>query len=401
MAIATPTGGPPRRAPPHQQSWFESLYRHHQRDIYWFTLRILRRPEDAEDATQTAFLSAYRALVRGDRPEKPLAWLFTIARNICYRRFRTQARRPLEVAFDPERAEARADDGPTASEIRDALDRLSCPQRTAVVLRELEGLSYAEIASTLGLSIPAVATAISRGRRALREELEGAGLTPHTVVPKRRRRVAVLLPFERALSWLASWFGRTELSAKVAVGLAVVGGGVGGTWLGTATEPHSPGERPQQASRALSALGGPLSLGVHRGDALDRRGGLARTAGRGASADPGAEAIHGPPNAPQTLTVSESASRRTAQTQTEPASVAAPSLAQPTVPDATELLGVPAGPSLPPTPELAVPSLPVPPSLPAPELPAPTLPVPPLPPEEQPPPAAPPLPPTPPAPPLP
>ncbi|MGH3052942.1 MAG: RNA polymerase sigma factor, partial [Gaiellaceae bacterium] len=54
---------------------FEHLYRRHRRDVYGFALRAVRDPDEAEDVTQAAFLNAYRALHRGDHPQKPRAWL--------------------------------------------------------------------------------------------------------------------------------------------------------------------------------------------------------------------------------------------------------------------------------------------------------------------------------------
>src|ERR671933_269907 len=85
---------------------FERLYQRHVGDVYRYALVVLRNPADAEDVTQTTFMNAYRAFQRGERPEKPQNWLITIAHNVCRQRFRQAARRPNEVAFDEELAEA-------------------------------------------------------------------------------------------------------------------------------------------------------------------------------------------------------------------------------------------------------------------------------------------------------
>ena len=156
---------------------FERLYKRHVHDGYRYVLAVLRNPADAEDATQATFLSAYRAFQRGERPELPRNWLLKIAHNECRQRFRMLARRPKEVVWD-ERAAAPALDEtvPTADEIRQALGHLSFNQRSALVMRELEGRSYGEIGEILDLSVSAVETVIFRARRALREQLEG-GLT--------------------------------------------------------------------------------------------------------------------------------------------------------------------------------------------------------------------------------
>src|SRR5205807_3782177 len=102
-------------------------------------------------------------------------WLIAIAHNVCRQRFRQASRRPEEVALEADPA-AIVDEGdtPTAAEIRRALGHLPFNQRSALVLRELEGRSYAEIAGILDLSVSAVETLIFRARRALREQLEGS-----------------------------------------------------------------------------------------------------------------------------------------------------------------------------------------------------------------------------------
>ena len=156
---------------------FERLYRRHVHDVYRYVLAVLRNPADAEDATQATFLNAYRAFQRGDRPELPRNWLLKIAHNECRQRFRMLARRPREVLWD-ERVPAPPPEEtvPTAEEIRQALAHLNFNQRSALVMRELEGRSYGEIGEILDLSLSAVETLIFRARRALREQLEG-GLT--------------------------------------------------------------------------------------------------------------------------------------------------------------------------------------------------------------------------------
>src|SRR5918992_3536931 len=155
---------------------FERLYRRHVHDVYRYVLAVLRNQADAEDATQATFLSAYRAFIRGEEPLKPRNWLLKIAHNECRQRFRAASRRPTEVAWDDERGAAPGVDEtvPTADEIRSALAHLSFNQRSALVMRELEGRSYAEIGGILDLSVSAVETRLFRARRALREQLEGA-----------------------------------------------------------------------------------------------------------------------------------------------------------------------------------------------------------------------------------
>jgi RNA polymerase sigma factor (sigma-70 family) len=154
---------------------FERMYRRHVGDVYRYALAVMRNPADAEDVTQTTFLNAYRSFVeKGNRPEKPQNWLIAIAHNVCRQRFRQSARRPSEVAFEDDIADTIVDDDtPSGEDIRRALSHLAFNQRAALVMRELEGRSYAEIADILEVSTSAVETLIFRARRALREQLEG------------------------------------------------------------------------------------------------------------------------------------------------------------------------------------------------------------------------------------
>src|SRR5918995_2382040 len=139
---------PPPHARAEREQTFENLYRRHHRDVYRSVLRTVGSREDAEDVTQSAFLNAFRAYVSGPPPERPRAWLFAIADNVGRRRFRDQGRRPREVVLDDEPDDA-ALDVSTTLELREALEQLPHNQRAALVLREVGGLSYAEIAEHL------------------------------------------------------------------------------------------------------------------------------------------------------------------------------------------------------------------------------------------------------------
>ena len=153
---------------------FERLYTRHVHDVYRYVLAVLRNPADAEDVTQATFLNAFRAFQRGDRPELPRNWLLKIAHNECRQRFRLLSRRPKEVVWDERVAAVPVDEAvPTADEIRQALGHLSFNQRSALVMRELEGRSYSEIGEILDLSVSAVETLIFRARRALRGAARG------------------------------------------------------------------------------------------------------------------------------------------------------------------------------------------------------------------------------------
>src|SRR2546422_8724995 len=161
---------------PRPDRGFERLYRRYVGDVYRYSLAVMRNEADAEDVTQTTFMNALRAFQRGERPEKPQNWLIAIAHNVCRQRCRQSARRPTEVAFEDDIGSQLVepdDDTPTGDDIRRALGHLAFHQRAALVMRELEGRTYAEIGEILDLSVSAVETLIFRARRALREQLEG------------------------------------------------------------------------------------------------------------------------------------------------------------------------------------------------------------------------------------
>jgi RNA polymerase sigma factor (sigma-70 family) len=198
-----------------QDSSFERLYRLHRRDVYGAVLRDVRDPAEAEDVTQTAFLNAYRAMRKGEEPEKPRAWLVTIARNVIRRRYRELMRRPQEVHLDPDVAMAVSDvEGPTAGEIAAAIRRLPANQRRVILLREIQGRSYAEIADEMGLSRAAVETLIFRARRSLAAELEVADRVPST---REHRRGLFLLPLP-GFPKLSFGFSLTGAGAAALVG---------------------------------------------------------------------------------------------------------------------------------------------------------------------------------------
>jgi RNA polymerase sigma-70 factor (ECF subfamily) len=154
---------------------FERLYRRYVGDVYRYALAVCRNAADAEDITQTTFLNAYRAAQAGQQPRSPKNWLLAIAHNVMRQRFRQASRRPDEVELGDAVAAAIPDEaGYRAEDIRRALGELAFKQRAALVMRELEGRSYGEIAEILSVSVSAVETLIFRARRALREQLEGS-----------------------------------------------------------------------------------------------------------------------------------------------------------------------------------------------------------------------------------
>src|SRR5881227_2274947 len=164
-------------------SAFESFYRERVAEVYQYSLAVLGSSADAEDVTQQTFLNAYRAFQRGERPQKAHNWLIKIAHNVCRMRWRQSGRRPQEVPLERAGEPAAPDDEkPSLDEVLNALAKLPFNQRAAIVMREVEDRSYAEIAEVLGATVPAVEALLFRARgnlRAARKTLAGAlGIAP-------------------------------------------------------------------------------------------------------------------------------------------------------------------------------------------------------------------------------
>ena len=149
---------------------FERLYRRHVAGVYHYALAVLRDPQDAAEVTQATFRNAYRTFRHGDRRRPTLNWLLSIAHGVC--RLRNGRVGPDDATLTDEEAPL------TTNDVSRALGRLPFDQRAALVMREVEGRTYAEIAEILSLTIAAVEMLIFRARQSLREELEGA-LTCH------------------------------------------------------------------------------------------------------------------------------------------------------------------------------------------------------------------------------
>jgi RNA polymerase sigma factor (sigma-70 family) len=153
------------------------LYARHGQRVFGFCRSRLRNTEEAQDAAQTAFLYALAALRHGVILRNELAWLLTIADNVCRSSRRTLGRRLAHVAnaaVDELEAAAWALSAETREEIAElqaALAQLPERQRQAILLREWQGLSYADIAEQLGLSLAAVETLLFRSRRSLMRRL--------------------------------------------------------------------------------------------------------------------------------------------------------------------------------------------------------------------------------------
>src|SRR6478672_7495837 len=150
----------------------DDLYRHHVGEVYRYTYAVLGNHADAEDVTQTTFVNALRALERGETPRNASSWLIAIAQNVVRQRWRQAAARPAEVELVHDVPVAAEEEDIEVDELVRALQRIPPAQREALVMRELEGRSYNEIAGLLGLTTSALETLLFRARRSLAEELE-------------------------------------------------------------------------------------------------------------------------------------------------------------------------------------------------------------------------------------
>ena len=186
-AAAEPVGRAGTAEPPlgpGEARRFREIMLPHLDAAYGFARALTRDPSAAEDLTQDAFLAAYRGF-RGFRGGDPKAWLFAVLRN----RFLTAGARsrPWGVPVAAEDAEALPDPGATPEDrllreaddaaVRAAIASLPDPFREAVVLRELQEMSYRDIAEITGAPIGTVMSRLARARRLLAQAL-GAEARP-------------------------------------------------------------------------------------------------------------------------------------------------------------------------------------------------------------------------------
>jgi RNA polymerase sigma-70 factor (ECF subfamily) len=183
-ATAAPTTPPAPWAAP---SW-DDVVRDHGQRVYRLAYRLTGNKHDAEDLTQEVFVRVFRSLQQYT-PGTFEGWLHRITTNLVL----DQVRRKARIRFDglPDDAADRIasrepgpqqllDDHSYDADVQEALDRLHPDFRVAVVLCDVEGMTYEEISDLLGIKLGTVRSRIHRGRAALREAL--AHRTPKTAV---------------------------------------------------------------------------------------------------------------------------------------------------------------------------------------------------------------------------
>ena len=150
--------------------------------LYGTAMRLTRNAADAEDLVQDTYLKAFRSAAQFQRGTNLKAWLFTILHNTYRNMRRHDGRNPIDVDTELVEQAAASSPGDHSPEelltratldvdLQTALDALPETFRQAVWLRDVEELSYSEIAGVLAVPIGTVMSRISRGRRALYERL--------------------------------------------------------------------------------------------------------------------------------------------------------------------------------------------------------------------------------------
>jgi RNA polymerase sigma-70 factor (ECF subfamily) len=167
---------------------FGELYERYVRRVFRHVLYMVNEVDIAQDLTEQTFLRALEAIHRYERRGSPfLAWLLRIARNLCLNGQRVERNNSTirkkwgsGAAASPESlCEAKLD----GEEVWRAVRKLDGDQRQVIVLRFMDGLSYADVADVLGKSVGAVRVAQCRALRALRRRLEDGNLGRHYPSP--------------------------------------------------------------------------------------------------------------------------------------------------------------------------------------------------------------------------
>lgn len=152
------------------------LYQNTDRTVYSFILSIMKNPQDAEEVMQETYMKIWTSASSYQSQGKPLAWIFTIARNLCYMKFRDQKHRAdmgLEELTGEETGELclPLENLADAMALRAALELLKEDERQIVLLHASAGLKHREIAASLGMSLATVLSKYNRSIKKLKQNL--------------------------------------------------------------------------------------------------------------------------------------------------------------------------------------------------------------------------------------
>jgi RNA polymerase sigma-70 factor (ECF subfamily) len=197
-------GGPPGR----EGASFEELYRRWYPEVVNLCRRLLSRAGDPEATAQEAFIRAWMARDRYSNARPFWPWVSTIARRLCLDDRRRFLRSTADVLPAPARVygphpEHLFEVGEDIRFVFDAIESLRCAERRALVLRELEGWSYQEIAEFEGVSVEAVRGSLKRARASIRrtlgrERASYLGCDQASRVPLERRSPSGIPPVDDA-----------------------------------------------------------------------------------------------------------------------------------------------------------------------------------------------------------
>jgi len=178
-----------------QAAW-ETVVRQNWRKVFNVAYKFVGKHDEAEDLTQDIFLKIFKALATFDRRANFQTWIISISRNLCIDHYRSVRKERQTIAREVDAGDLQPislDRGPYAAAeqqdlrvlLRQALQVLPATLRAAVVLRDLQELSYQEIADRLGLPEGTVKSRINRGRIELARQLKR--LQDKTPAPRKRR----------------------------------------------------------------------------------------------------------------------------------------------------------------------------------------------------------------------
>ena len=163
-------------------SGFEAAVRQHQRKVFTFARYYLGNSEEAEDVTQEVLFKLWQRRQQIDE-EGRQAWLLKVTRNACFDRLRKRQTAAKIFAEDTEEDATKrvpiSDPDPESQmaatdfrqHLKQALGQLTDPMKSILILREIEGFKYQEIADVLDVPLATVRVYLHRGRRRLREQL--------------------------------------------------------------------------------------------------------------------------------------------------------------------------------------------------------------------------------------
>jgi len=163
---------------------FNRLLEAHERRMYAVALRMCGNREDAQDCLQEAMLRVYRAMGSFKGQSSFSTWVYRITMNTCLDELRKKKNKQatsldslLDTGWSPSDDSSAPERHAVQNEVRkclhDAIRELPEDMRSAVVLRDIHGLSYEEIAQSLDINVGTIKSRISRGRGKLREKLKG------------------------------------------------------------------------------------------------------------------------------------------------------------------------------------------------------------------------------------